>query len=87
LITVDEQYSNGGMRNSVVDMTLSGGLGDVLAGQQNFLIFSINEDNACIVSNAAATTSVCWRTIYPVIHSMRLPLPLWESTPLELAKH
>jgi hypothetical protein len=54
LITVDEQYSNGGLRYSVVDMTLNGGLGDIVAGQKNIAIFSTNAEKACIVPNAAA---------------------------------
>ncbi|MFN5294864.1 MAG: hypothetical protein ACK5BL_04995, partial [Flavobacteriales bacterium] len=53
LITVDEQYSNGGLRYSVVDMTLNGGLGDIVAGQKNIPIFSTNAEKACIVPNAA----------------------------------
>jgi hypothetical protein len=53
LITVDEQYSNGGLRYSVVDMTLNGGLGDIVAGQKNIAIFATNAEKACIVPNAA----------------------------------
>jgi hypothetical protein len=55
LITVDEQASNNGLRYSVVDMTLNGGLGDIVAGQKNILIFSTNAEKACIVPNAAGT--------------------------------
>jgi hypothetical protein len=53
LITVDEQYSNGGLRYNVVDMTLNGGLGDIVAGQKNIAIFATNAEKACIVPNAA----------------------------------
>jgi hypothetical protein len=54
LITVDEQGSNNGIRYSVVDMTLNGGLGDIAAGQKNILIFSTNAEKACVVPNAAS---------------------------------
>ena len=53
LITVDEQGSNNGIRYNVVDMTLNGGLGDIVAGQKNIPIFSTNAEKACIVPNAA----------------------------------
>ncbi len=53
LITVDEQASNNGLRYSVVDMSLNGGLGDIVAGQKNISIFSTNAEKACIVPNAA----------------------------------
>ena len=53
IITVDEQASNNGLRYSVVDMTLNGGLGNVVTGQKNIPIFSTNAEKACIVPNAA----------------------------------
>jgi hypothetical protein len=52
LITVDEQFSNGGVRYNVVDMTLNGGLGDIVAGQKNIPIFATTSEKLCIVPNA-----------------------------------
>jgi hypothetical protein len=52
LITVDEQFSNGGVRYNVVDMTLNGGLGDIVAGQKNISIFATTSEKLCIVPNA-----------------------------------
>ena len=52
LITVDEQFSNGGVRYNVVDMTLNGGLGDIVAGQKNVPLFSTSSEKLCIVPNA-----------------------------------
>jgi len=52
LITVDEQFSNGGVRYNVVDMTLNGGLGDIVAGQKNITIFATTSEKLCIVPNA-----------------------------------
>lgn len=39
IVTIDEQSSNNGLRYSLVDMTLNGGLGDIVAGQKNIFIF------------------------------------------------
>jgi hypothetical protein len=33
IVTIDEQFNGNGVRYSVVDMTLNGGLGDIVAGQ------------------------------------------------------
>jgi hypothetical protein len=52
LITVDEQFSNGGVRYNVVDMTLNGGLGDIVSGQKNIPIFATTSEKLCIVPNA-----------------------------------
>ena len=40
VFTVDEFGGSGGLRLNLVDMTLNGGLGDVVAGQKNILIAS-----------------------------------------------
>jgi len=52
LITIDEQFSNGGVRYNVVDMTLNGGLGDIVTGQKNIPIFTTTSEKLCIVPNA-----------------------------------
>ena len=52
LITIDEQFSGGGVRYNVVDMSLNGGLGDIVAGQKNISIFSTTSEKLCIVPNA-----------------------------------
>jgi gliding motility-associated-like protein len=44
IVTIDQQSSNNGVRYSVLDMTLNGGVGDVVAGQKNiFLLQTISE--------------------------------------------
>ena len=49
IITVDEFTSNNGVRYSVVDMTLNGGLGDIVAGQKNIFLFQTNEERLEVV--------------------------------------
>jgi len=55
LITIDEQFSGGGVRYNVVDMTLNGGLGDIVAGQKNISIYSTTSEKLCIIPNAQGT--------------------------------
>jgi len=38
VFTVDEQFGSNGLRQNLIDMTLNGGLGDVVTGQKNILI-------------------------------------------------
>ncbi|MFM2156430.1 MAG: hypothetical protein RL516_1179 [Bacteroidota bacterium] len=38
VFTVDEQFGSNGLRHNLIDITLNGGLGDVVAGQKNILI-------------------------------------------------
>ncbi len=52
LITIDEQFSGGGVRYNVVDMSLNGGQGDIVAGQKNISLFSTTSEKLCIVPNA-----------------------------------
>ena len=52
LITIDEQFSGGGVRYNVVDMTLNGGLGDIVAGQKNISLFATTSEKLCILPNA-----------------------------------
>ncbi len=52
LITIDEQFSGGGVRYNVVDMTLNGGLGDIVAGQKNISLFATTSEKLCIIPNA-----------------------------------
>jgi len=49
IITVDEFTSNNGVRYSVVDMTLNGGLGDVVAGQKNIFLFQTSEERLEVI--------------------------------------
>ncbi len=49
IITVDEFTSNNGVRYSVVDMTLNGGSGDIIAGQKNIFLFQTNEERLEVV--------------------------------------
>lgn len=55
LFTIDEQFSTGGLRYSVVDMNLNGGLGAVVAGQKNIAVFSTTAEKMCLVPNAQGT--------------------------------
>jgi hypothetical protein len=59
IITVDEFTSNNGVRYSVVDMTLNGGLGDIVAGQKNIFLFQTNEERLEVIpaSESAASTT------------------------------
>jgi len=52
VVTVDEQGSNNGVRYSVVDMTLDGGLGDVVAGQKNLFLFQTNSEKLEVVPSS-----------------------------------
>jgi gliding motility-associated-like protein len=56
VFTVDEQFGSNGLRWNLVDMTLNGGLGDVVAGQKNVLLSGSNvaEKLAC-APNASLT--------------------------------
>jgi gliding motility-associated-like protein len=49
IVTVDEFTSNNGVRYSVVDMTLNGGLGDIVAGQKNIFLFQTIEERLEVV--------------------------------------
>ncbi len=49
LITIDEQFNGNGIRYSVVDMTLNGGLGDIVAGQKNIFLFQTNSEKLEVV--------------------------------------
>lgn len=52
ILTIDEQGSNNGLRYSVVDMTLNGGLGDVVSGQKNLFIFNTTSEKLEVVPHA-----------------------------------
>ncbi|MFZ4545617.1 MAG: hypothetical protein ACOYOA_16320, partial [Saprospiraceae bacterium] len=49
IVTIDEQSSNNGVRYSVVDMNLNGGLGDVVAAQKNIFLFQTNSEKLEVV--------------------------------------
>jgi hypothetical protein len=52
IFTIDEQASNNGVRYNVVDMTLNGGLGDIVAGQKNISVYPTASEKLCIIPNA-----------------------------------
>lgn len=54
IITIDEQASSNGVKYSVVDMTLNGGLGDVVAGQKNIFLCQTNSEKLEVVPTADA---------------------------------
>jgi hypothetical protein len=49
IVTIDEQFNGNGVRYSVVDMTLNGGLGDIVAGQKNVFLFQTNSEKLEVV--------------------------------------
>jgi gliding motility-associated-like protein len=52
IITVDEFTSNNGLRYSVVDMALNGGLGDIVSDQKNIFLFQTNSEKLEVVPAA-----------------------------------
>jgi len=55
IFTIDEQSSNNGVRFSVVDMELNGGMGDIVAGQKNIPVLTTNSEKMCVAPNAQGT--------------------------------
>lgn len=53
IFTIDEQFGPNGLRFSIVDMTLDGGLGGIPNGQKNIPVFSTTSEKLQIVPNAA----------------------------------
>ena len=49
IVTIDEQFTGNGIRYSVVDMTLNGGLGDIVAGQKNIFLFQTGSEKLEVV--------------------------------------
>ncbi|MFN7690759.1 MAG: glycine-rich protein, partial [Bacteroidota bacterium] len=49
IVTIDEQFNGNGVRYSVVDMTLNGGLGDIVIGQKNIFLFQTNSEKLEVV--------------------------------------
>ena len=49
IVTIDEQFNGNGVRYSVVDMTLNGGLGDIVTGQKNIFLFQTNSEKLEVV--------------------------------------
>lgn len=49
IVTVDEIGSDNGVRYSVVDMTLNGGLGDIVAGQKNIFLCQTGKEKLEVV--------------------------------------
>jgi len=52
IVTIDEQASNNGICYSIVDMSLLGGLGDVVANQKNIPLFQTNSEKIEVVPAA-----------------------------------
>lgn len=52
IFTIDEQSSNNGLRYSLVDMSLAGGLGGIVAGTKNVLLLNTNSEKLQIVPHA-----------------------------------
>ena len=52
LVTIDEQNSGNGMRYSLVDMTLDGGLGGIVSGEKNSLLLQTNSEKLEVVPAA-----------------------------------
>ncbi len=52
VVTIDEQSSGNGTRYSVVDMSLDGGSGDIIAGQKNVFLFSTSSEKLHVVPAA-----------------------------------
>lgn len=52
LFTIDEQASNNGLRYNVIDMSLNGGFGDVVAGQKNIALFLTGSEKLQVVPNS-----------------------------------
>ena len=52
IITIDEQTSSNGIRFSVVDMTLNGGLGAVVSDQKNTLLWNTTSEKLHVVPNS-----------------------------------
>lgn len=49
IVTIDEQFGGNGLRYSLVDMLLNGGLGDVVPTQKNILLFNTNSEKIEVV--------------------------------------
>lgn len=52
IATIDEQSSGNGVRYSVVDMSLNGGLGDILPAEKNVLLFNTTSEKLHVVPTA-----------------------------------
>ncbi len=52
VITIDQQFGGNGIRYNLVDMTLAGGLGDVVASQKNQFLFQTDSEKLEVVPGA-----------------------------------
>jgi gliding motility-associated-like protein len=52
IVTIDEQFNGNGLRYSLVDMTLNGGLGDIVSGQKNIPLLSTDSEKLEVVPNS-----------------------------------
>jgi gliding motility-associated-like protein len=52
IVTIDEQFSPGGVRYSLVDMSLNGGLGAILPAQKNILLLNTTSEKLEVVPAA-----------------------------------
>jgi gliding motility-associated-like protein len=53
VVCIDEQFSPNGITYSLVDMSLAGGLGDVVTSEKNIPLFQTTSEKLCVVPNAA----------------------------------
>lgn len=49
IVTIDEQVSSNGVRYSIVDMNLNGGLGDIVADKKNIFLLQTNSEKLEVV--------------------------------------
>jgi gliding motility-associated-like protein len=52
IITIDQQFTNNGVNYSVVDMSLNGGLGDVIPAQKNIFLVSTTSEKLQVVPSS-----------------------------------
>ena len=52
IVTIDEQFGGDGVCYNLIDMTLNGGLGDIVAGQKNISLFQTNSEKLEVVPAA-----------------------------------
>ncbi|MBA4303686.1 MAG: hypothetical protein C0424_05620 [Sphingobacteriaceae bacterium] len=52
IFTIDEEISSRGLKYSLVDMSLAGGLGGIVAGQKNIFLFQANNEKLQIIPHS-----------------------------------
>ena len=54
IITIDEQNSNSGINYNVIDMSLNGGLGDIVSGQKNIFLYATTSEKLQVIPTSDA---------------------------------